>query len=384
MRKLTTVVRGLVTWPAYVATRPPAWSWRGLRYLAGSFRFWLLVILAVMVLLVAYHALADRYTPFATDAYVQAYVVQIAPQVAGKVVHVYAREGETARAGAVLFEIDPRPFEHKIAQLEAQLVEVTYKVKQMETEKRVAQAEHTRLVAEADYAATVHRQEQQIYQKLATTERKYLEARDRDRAARAAADKAAVQVQHVEEGLEARVGREHALVARVKAELAEARLNLSFTSVHAPCDGLITDLQLRDGTFVHVGQAAMTLIDTSHWQIVAHFRENALRNLEEGQPALVALQGAPGRLLPARVASTGGGVFHGQGVPSGNLPAVKRQTSWVEPAQRFQVRLVLEEEPPVPLRVGMTGSASVYVEPEGRLHEVTRGLHQLIAWLYYL
>lgn len=384
MRKLSTVVRGLVTWPAYAATRPAARAWRGAGYLAGSFRFWLLVILAVMALLVSYHALADRYTPFTTDAYVQAYVVQIAPQVAGKVVRVYAREGETARAGAVLFEIDPRPFEHAVAQLEAKLVEATSKVKQMQTEKQAAEAEHARLVAEADYAATVHRQEEQIYQKLATTQRKYLEARDRDRAARAAADKAAVQVRHVEEGLEARVGREHALVARVRAELAEARLNLSFTRVHAPCDGLVTDLQLRDGTFVHVGQAAMTLIDTSNWQVVAHFRENALRSLEPGQPALVALQGAPGRLLAARVASTGGGVFQGQGVPSGHLPAVKRPTSWVEPAQRFQVRLVLEEAPPVTLRVGMTGSVSVYVEPESRLDEVTRGLHQLVAWLYYL
>src|SRR5262249_22006707 len=154
-------------------------------------------------------ALADRYTPFTTDAYVQAYVVQIAPQVPGQVARVYAREGETVEAGALLFEIDPRPFQHKVALLEAKLVETTQKVKQLYTEKEAAQAEHVRLKAEADYAATVHRQEEMIYQKLATTERKYLEARDRDRAAKAAVDKASVQVRHVEEALAARVGREH-------------------------------------------------------------------------------------------------------------------------------------------------------------------------------
>ena len=261
---------------------------------------------------------------------------------------------------------------------------MTQKVKQLTTAKEAAQAEHRRLKAEAAYASTVHQQEEAIYKKLATTERKYLEARDRYRAAEAAVQKAAVEIRHAEESLEARVGLEHALVAEVKAQLAEARLNLGYTRVLAPCDGIVTDLQLRDGTYTHTGQAAMTLIDTSAWYLVAHFRENALVRVEEGRPALVALQGSPGLLLPARVTSTGWGVQHGQGVPSGALPEAKRQTSWVQPAQRFQVRLVLEEPEAVPLRVGMTGSVSVYTEPEGPLRALTRALHQVVAWLYYL
>jgi multidrug resistance efflux pump len=374
----------LLRWPAWVLSRPVVWSWRAIAYFLASFRFWLLVIVTVLVVLVIYHSLADHYTPITTDAYVQAYVVQIAPQIGGQVVRVYAREGDKVRAGTLLFEIDARPVEHRITYLQAKLVEMQQKVRQLATEKATAEAEFARLKAEADYAATVYKQEQAIYKKLATTERKYLEARDRDRAARAAVDKASLTIRHVEEGLEARVGREHTLIAQVNAQLAEARLNLSYTRVVAPCDGVITDLQLRDGTYVHTGQSAMTLIDTSSFQIVGNFRENALRNLEVGQPALVALQGVPGRLLTARVASTGWGVQHGQGVPSGSLPNVKRQTSWVQPAQRFQVRLVLDENEAIPLRVGMTGSVSVYTDPEGRLHEITRGLHQLVAWLYYL
>lgn len=384
MITLTRLTWQLFSWPTWIVTRPPVWTWRGVRYCVGSFRFWLLVILLVILTLVAYHSLADRYTPFTMDAYVQAYVVQIAPQVAGQVSRVYAREGERVKAGALLFEIDPRPFEHKIAFLEAKLVETTQKVKQLTTEREAARAEHLRLQAEADYAATVHDQEAKIYKKEATTERKYLEARDKDRAARAAVDKASLHVRNVEESLDARVGREHALVAQVNAQLAEAKLNLSWTRVLAPHDGLITDLQLRDGTYVHVGQGAMTLIDTGDWQIVGHFRENALRNVEVGMPALIALQAAPGRLYRGRVTTTGWGVFRGQGVPSGNLPAVKPQTTWVQPAQRFQVRLVLEESEEVPLRVGMTGSVSVYVEEDHPLNEITRWVHQAVAWLYYL
>jgi hypothetical protein len=63
---------------------------------------------------------------------------------------------------------------------------------------------------------------------------------------------------------------------------------------------------------------------------------------------------------------------------------VKDQTSWIPAEQRFQVRLALHDPAAVPLRVGMTGSVSVYIEPDGRLNELTEAVHCVIAWLYYL
>src|SRR5262249_6517917 len=87
-----------------------------------SFGFWLLVLLVVIVLLVAYYVIADRDTPLTTDAYVQAYVARVAPQVGGLVVRVHVEEGSTVRKGDVLFELDHRPFQHRVAMLEAKLV----------------------------------------------------------------------------------------------------------------------------------------------------------------------------------------------------------------------------------------------------------------------
>lgn len=365
-------------------TRPVVLGWRGLRRLGGSFRFWVLSILAVLLLLVAYYYLADRYTPMTTDAYVQAYVVQVAPQVNGQVVRLYVREGEKVPAGTLLFELDPRPFEHKVAQLEARQILVGQQVRQLQTSLAAAKAEQDRLQAEAEFARAVRHQEEQIFKTEATTERKYLDALQKHKASQAALEKAVQNVRHVEEAVNARIGAEHALSAEVKAQLAEARLNLGYTRVQAPCDGIVTDLQLREGAYVHAGQAAMTVIDTGQWLIVANLRENALERVAEGQPALVALQGLPGRLLPARVVSIGSGVGQGQGVPSGLLPDVKRQTAWVPPPQPFQVRLVLDEPEAAVLRVGMTGSVSVYTEPTGVLPAITRCLHQILAWLYHL
>jgi multidrug resistance efflux pump len=372
-----------VVWLGWLPLRLLLAVWHGLRWLVHSFRFWALLTLAVIALLIAYQALSDRYTPLTTNAYAQAYVIQIAPEVAGRVVHVYVREGDQVKAGTLLFELERRPFEHKLAYWEAKLVEAEQQVKQLNAEQAAAKANHKRLLAEAEYAASVHRQESAIFKRDSTTERKYLEAVQKYKSSQAAVKQSIESVRRVEDALAARINGEHSLIAQARAQLADARLNLAFTEVKAPCDGTITDLHLRTGDYVHVGQAGMTLIDTTRWLVVANFRENSLVGLSEGQPALVALRGLPGELLQARVDSIGWGVGQGQGVPSGLLPDVKPQNNWIPPAQRFQVRLLLEDGQAVPLRVGMTGSVSVYTEPDGSLNEVTRAWHQVIAWLYY-
>lgn len=368
---------------ARVILWPVLFLGRVLRRLAGSFRFWVLLVLAVLAVLVAYYALAERYTPFTADAFVQAYVIQVAPQVSGQVVRVHVAEGEQVQSGVLLFELDPRPFEHRITYLEAKQVEAEQQVKQLSAELAAARANHERIVAEEGYAGAVYRQEQQIYKTDSTTQRKYLDALQKHKASQAAVQQSAEGVRRIEDALNARIAGEHTLVAQVKAQLAEARLNLAYSRVYAPCAGMITNLQLRDGAYVHTGQAALALIDTAHWLVVGNFRENSLSRLHEGQPALIGLRGEPGQLFRARVFAVGGGVSQGQGVPSGLLPDVKRPAGWIPPSQRFQVRLVLEEPETVPLRVGMTGSASVYTEPDGWLNDITRGWHQLIAWLYY-
>lgn len=355
------------------------------RPLFGSFRFWVLFLLFLVVGLAFYFAAADRFTPYTADAYIQAYVVQIAPQVSGQVTNVAVREGDTVAAGTLLFELDPRPFEHRVALLTAKQVETAHLVKQLGTELAVAQADLERLQAENDFAKTVHRQETEIFKNSSTTERKYLDALQKHKASMAALEKGVQRVKLAEEALNARIGSEHALLAQVNAQLAEAKLNLSYCRTYAPCDGIITDLQLRPGAFVHTGQSALTVIDRSEWLVVANIRENSLRRIEVGQPALVALQSKPGQLLPAKVTAVGWGIGVGQGVPSGKLPEIKRQVSWVPAAQRFQVRLTLDDPAAAaPLRVGMTGSVSVYTDGEsGPLSAVTRAFHQLVAWFYY-
>jgi multidrug resistance efflux pump len=184
--------------------------------------------------------------------------------------------------------------------------------------------------------------------------------------------------------LAARVGEEHALVAEVAAQLAQAKLNLEWTHVYAPANGYVTNVQLREGSYTHIGMPVITCIDSDDWWVVGNFRENTMAQLCTGQPARIAFRSLPAKLFDARVVSVGWGVSQGQGVPSGQLPDVKVPASWVPPAQRFQVRLAIDDPASVPMRVGMTGSVAVYTEPYCILNPITHFWHQVIAWLYHL
>jgi multidrug resistance efflux pump len=347
-------------------------------------RFWIVLLFTLVVLLIVYYALANRYTPFTNDAYIQAYVVQLAPRVEGQVVRVHVRENQRVEKEALLFEIDPRPYEHKVRQLEASLALMTQQVAQLKSELQAAQAEEVRLAADEAFALAVHEQESLIYKKGSTTERKFLDARQKHRAAQALLDKARAMVRQREQALEATLGDEHALVAEAKAKLATARLDLEWTKVYAPANGLITNLQLQVGSYVPVGRPVLACIDTDQWWVVANFRENNLENVRPGQPVGVAFKTFPGRIYSGTVQSVGWGVGQGQGIPSGELPAVKNPQDWIPLAQRFQVRVVLDQPDAIPLRVGATASVTVYTTPDFPLNPLAELWQQWEAWFYYL
>jgi multidrug resistance efflux pump len=354
------------------------------RKLLLSARAWVLFVLLVIAALVAYYVLSDRYTPFTTDAYVQAYVIQVAPRVEGQVVHVYVQENQAVNKGELLFEIERRPFEYRVALLEAKRVEAIQQVAQMESELSAARAEDARLVAEEAYARVVHEQEKEIYKQDATTDRKYVEAVQKSKAAQAALERSRAQTRKAEQALAARIGEEHALVAEVQAQLAEARLNLEWTRIYAPANGYVTNVQLREGSYVHVGTPVLTCIDGDQWWVVANYRENGLENVRPGQRVGLTFNSYPGRIFPGVVQTVGWGVDQGQGSPSGSLPAVQEPKNWIRLAQRFQVRITPQLPSGYPLRVGATASVAVYTREDYWLNGVTEAVQKIEAALEHL
>jgi multidrug resistance efflux pump len=354
------------------------------RRLLLSARVWVLCVLLLIAALVAYYVLSDRYTPFTTDAYVQAYVIQVAARVEGQVVRVSVLENQAIRKGDLLFEIDPRPFEHRVAVLEAKLVQAIQQVVQMQSELEASKADDARIVAQEAYARAVQEQETRIRKQDATTDRKYLDAVQKYRMAQANRERARATTRKVEQALAARIGGEHAVVAEVKAQLAEAKLNLSWTRIYAPANGYVTNVQLREGSYVHVGTPVLICIDSDQWWVVANYRENSLEYLRPGQRVDLSFNTYPGQIFPGVVKTVGWGVYQGQAAPSGNLPAVTEPQNWIRLAQRFPVWVTPQMPAGYPLRIGATASVAVYTQEEYWLNGVTEAWHKVVTAFDYL
>jgi multidrug resistance efflux pump len=319
-----------------------------------------LIALAVCAGLLLYHLISDRFTPYTNQAYVQTFIVDIAPEVAGAVVEVAVRDNQRVEAGEKLFRIDPTRFEIAVQRAEAAL----------------AQAGQTIGASTSNIAATQARLTgaESTLENVRLQNARTLDLVSKGVMSPAAKDKATAQLQTAEaEVARARAdldaarkqlgsrGADNPQIRAAAADLAKAQLDLARSTVIAPSDGLITNLKLTVGQYVAAGAPVMTFIDTRTGWLVAELTEKSLGNVRPGNRAAVALAGLPGRVYAMKVESIGYGVSQGTGTSADGLPTIGEQKGWVRPQQRFPVLLVPAE--PIPLealRVGSLGSAVVY------------------------
>lgn len=329
--------------------------------IAFSAKFWVVTIISVIILLIFYYVLLDRYTPYTSDAYIQAYVLQVAPQVDGQVVRVYVKNNERVEEGEKLFSLDPRPYEYQVQQLRAQLVQTRQEIDELKSD--IAAAEQGVKEAQADLTYASRRYDDL----LPLAEKNYIAKLELDQAteelnsSRAALLRARAEYEKTRQALEYTIDGEYALIREAEADLALAEYNLTQTTYYAPSDGIVTNLQLAVGSYVSVGDAVLTFVDTDNWWVVANFRENSIGQIRPGQNAEVSIALYPGTIFDAVVETTDWGVSAGQGVPSGELPDVENPTDWVKLSQRFPVRLRITNLDPEIYHLRIGGSVSVAV-----------------------
>ena len=165
--------------------------------------------------------------------------------------------------------------------------------------------------------------------------------------------------------------RLRAEVKRLKVELAEAELDLSWTEVQAPVDGVVTNLAVELGSYAVAGQPLIAFVSSGSYRVHAYFRENQLRHIEPGDRAVVTLMSYPDTPLQGRVDSIGWGIAQEDGSTGQDLlPNINPTFEWIRLAQRIPVRIVLGDVPEdIALRVGAT--ASVMVRAAGDTGDLT-------------
>jgi multidrug resistance efflux pump len=318
-------------------------------------------IAAAVILAALYARHAERY-PSTDDAYVDADVVGIVSQVAGPIVKLPIEDNQAVRAGDLLFEIDPRPFQIAVAKAQAELDKTGQNVSALADQVASAEAQLQEAKARLRLAETQWKRVEPLA-KLGA-----LPFQDRDKAqaglddARAGLADAQAQLTKAQHQLGAS-GEDNADVRAALAQLESAELQLSYTRVVATVNGYVTDLTLSPGSYASVGSPMLSLVNTDSWRVVAYMKETQLREIRPGQATLIFLPAYSGIRFDGLVQGIGWGVeqqdSEGELGPDG-VPSVSPTVDWVRMAQRFPVRITLvDPDRAHPLRKGMRATVRI-------------------------
>lgn len=346
------------------------------------------VTLAVLLVLFVYHLFADRITPYTSQATVDTFLVQIAPEVSGPVVEVGVRDNQPVKKGQVLFRIDPSPFQIGLRSAEASLAVATQGADASAADVRVADAQLRR--QRVDLAAS-----EELGKIVITLSAKRALAETAAIRARADINKTHAEISRaVAEAERARIrlgaeGEGNPQVRQARVAVEQAKLDLHRSTVVAPADGVVTNLRLSAGQFANRGQPVLSFIaDGTRWMTAA-MRENQLGNIAPGNKAYVVFDDHPGRVFPARVESIGWGIAQGGEAPTGQLPDVNAPVGWLREPQRFPVRIVLDlptdsTEKLPPGRSGAQANIVVLTRDRSVLNPIARLWIWMISKLSYL
>ena len=259
--------------------------------------------------------------PWTRDGTVRAYVVTMAPEVAGRIIKLPVADNQFVHKGDELFEIDPADYRIALEQAEAQ-------AQRDGAALDYARANESRKasLAKEGWAST------DIYQQTTST-------------------------LHQSEGI----------VALDKAAIAKAQLDLRRTVIRSPVNGYVTNLLARLGDYATVGQRLISVVDADSFWVDGYFEETSVGRIHEGDPTTVKLMGYS-QLVRGHVDSVARGINVPNAQPNqAGLASVNPIFTWVRLAQRVPVRIHIDQVPDgVRLVAGMT--ATVQVDPQPVRH----------------
>ena len=253
-------------------------------------------------------------SPWTRDGKVRAELVNITPEVSGRLEKILVHDNQFVTAGSLIFSIDPVPYQIALDNAEAALAK--------------AQAD----MAKADHEASRRR----------SLPRNVISSEDLDESNLAATSM-------------------KASYKAAQANLEQAKWNLSKTRIYAPTDGYITNLQARVGNYATAGTPLVALVDTHSFYVLGYFEETKLRHIREGRKADIVLYN--GNIRPPGVVESIGRAIYDQSADSSSdlLMDVKPNVPWVRLAQRVPVRIKLIDIPAdLTLVAGTTCTISIH------------------------
>lgn len=344
-------------------------------------------LLLLIVLSLVWYLFADRYSPYSSQARVQAFVVPVAPEVAGRIARVLVKNDQEVEAGQPLFELDDSQYRIALAKArsdyESALNSVnaaTAAVTSAEANLRVAQASLLKAAQDAS-------RQEKLYQEDpgAISVRRLEVARatlEESRGRVAAAEAQVAQAREQEGGpLES-----NAKILSAQQAVEKAELDLKNAVLLSPGKGLVTDLRTDAGHFAAAGAPLLTLIAVHDLWISADMTENNLSQMQQGNRVEILLDAIPGRVFKGKVRSIGRGVSSGQST-QGGLPSIQNDKDWLRQSQRFPVAIEFDPQELKQVggsaRVGGQADVVIYTGDHFILNFLSHAYIRLMSWLSF-
>ena len=321
-----------------------------------------------------------RTNPRTEDAQVRANVIGVAPQVGGTITAIYVKDNQLVHKGDLLFEIDSRPYAAEAEKAKAQLALTELEIQAYKDQIAASEAQLKQSEAKAAYAVDYAKRVQALVGNLYVTVDKNQLAQTE---AMTATDKVAQDKAALERARNLLGNQGDVNVRRVAAQAAlrDSELRLSYCKVYATCDGYVTNLQITPGAYAAVGEQIFSLVDRKIWYVLANFRETDLKRMRPGMSADVYLLAESGKKLRGIVQGVPKAVV-ALNSPSNNAPGGEGLLSRVSPtidfillAQRYPVRIILDEKEEHSFRMG--GTASVIVHTGSDIEEGMKVIQRL-------
>ncbi|WP_372016281.1 HlyD family secretion protein [Pseudoxanthomonas sp. 10H] len=357
------------------------------KWLPWNFISQIIVVSLPIFALTALILVLNVVAPSSADVRVINYVVQVVPRVAGRVIEVPVEANRPVKKGDVLFRIDPVPFQQQLRALEAKLPEMEARLDsaqayQRELDEQLKSARSTR-TAVASRLALAERREKQTAELASTGAGSVFDREQAETEAaslRAELASATATVAQVEQKLSARtdedqlseVAQAQAAIEQLRAQIVEANWQLEQTTVYAPADGSVINLQLRVGSYAANLPMApvMSFVEKEQW-VLAMYAQNELRYVAPGNEAEVALKVMPNRIIKCEVDSVVWASSTGQ-LPIGGMLPGQNVTQPVPPGKiAVRLRPVGADETTF-LAMGAQGQGAIYTERGALIHIIRK------------
>jgi multidrug resistance efflux pump len=340
------------------------WPFRTLRVLLTLFAVGLAALLTWRVW--------DLYmgAPWTRDATVRAYVVTMAPEVAGRIVSLPIVDNQYVRKGALLVEIDPTDYRIAVTQAEATVQQIEANVQNIDAQMGVQQAQiaaSQAQVEQAEAALVFGKQQAARYQHLAQqgygtvqNAQQWTSQQSQQEAALRSGQASLQLAQRQVVALNAQRRSAEANLAQAKAQLHQTQVNLERTRLLAPVNGYVTNLLAQLGNYVNVGVTTISLVNADSFWIDGYFEETILAPIRVGDPAQIKLMGYS-EVLRGHVDSIARAINVSNAQPNDQgVATVNPIFTWVRLAQRIPVRIHVDHVPPgVVLAAGMTVTVQI-------------------------